>query len=73
MLIRSSYTQHRISEGTKLIAAAAKEESKTAAMVLTATYADSQVIKILTYVAMVYLPASLMAVCLILLGSTKRS
>jgi hypothetical protein len=62
ILIQSSYAQHRISEGTKLIAASAKEENRAVAMVLTATQADSQVIKILSYVAMFYLPASLIAV-----------
>jgi hypothetical protein len=64
ILIQLNHAQQRTSESTKLIAAAAKEENRTAAMVLTASQADSQVIKILTYVAMVYLPASLMAVCL---------
>jgi hypothetical protein len=62
MLIQSSYVQQLTSESTRLIAEAAKEENKTAAKVLTATHGDSQVTKVLTYVAIFYLPASLIAV-----------
>jgi hypothetical protein len=50
------------SERTKLIAEAVKEDSKTTSTVLTATHVDSQVMKTLTYVAMFYLPSSLVAV-----------
>jgi hypothetical protein len=62
ILIRSSHALHYTSSSLHAIATAAHGETRTAALMLTATQKDSKVIKTLTFVAMLYLPASLMAV-----------
>ncbi|KAK5445181.1 hypothetical protein LTS15_010272 [Exophiala xenobiotica] len=59
--IQTSHAQQMTSERTKLIAEAVQEESRSTVTVLTAARSDSQVVKALTFVAMFYLPASLVA------------
>jgi hypothetical protein len=44
------------------IAAAAREENKAVAQLLAKAQKDSRTVKVLTFVAMLYLPASLIAV-----------
>lgn len=61
-MIQTSHAQQLTSERTKLIAEAVQEESRSTVTVLTAAHSDSQVMKTLTFVAMFYLPASLVAV-----------
>src|SRR2546423_3929416 len=50
----------------RAIAAAAKDESRSVATVLAEAQKDSRTVKVLTFVAMLYLPASLIAVSMLL-------
>lgn len=60
-LISGNNALRNSSEDMKTIAVAAKE-NKSVAKILSESRKDSHMMKILTFVAMIYLPASLMAV-----------
>jgi Mg2+ and Co2+ transporter CorA len=49
-------------ENMRIIAAAAHEENKSMALLATKSQKDSRIIKVLTIITMLYLPASLVAV-----------
>jgi hypothetical protein len=50
-------------EDMKIIAGATKDENEKVASILAETRKDSHLMTILTFVAMIYLPATLIAVC----------
>ena len=62
LLIKNSEELHRSSESAREIATAAKAEQGAVALILAKAQKDSSLVKILTFVAMLYLPASLIAV-----------
>ncbi|MCJ1347143.1 hypothetical protein MMC31_005364 [Peltigera leucophlebia] len=61
LLIKNSEELHRSSESAREIATAAKAEQEAVALILAKAQKDSSLVKILTFVAMLYLPASLIA------------
>ncbi|KUJ08141.1 uncharacterized protein LY89DRAFT_350958 [Mollisia scopiformis] len=61
LLIRSGLDIQLMNQTTNLIAAETRDEHRNSVTVLKSTKEDSEKVKILTYVAMVYLPASLVA------------
>lgn len=61
-LIKNSEELHRSSESAREIATAAKAEQGAVALIFAKAQKDSSLVKILTFVAMLYLPASLIAV-----------
>lgn len=62
LLIKNSEELHRSSESAREIATAAKAEQGAVAVILAKAQNDSSLVKILTFVALLYLPASLIAV-----------
>lgn len=62
LLIKNSEELHRSSESAREIATAAKAEQEAVALIFAKAQKDSSLVKILTFVAMLYLPASLIAV-----------
>jgi len=50
-------------EDMKIIAGATKDENEKVASILAKTRKDSHLMTIMTFVAMIYLPATLIAVC----------
>lgn len=62
LLIKNSEELRRSSESAREIATAAKAEQETVALILARAQNDSSLVKILTFVALLYLPASLIAV-----------
>ncbi|KAH8587929.1 hypothetical protein B0O99DRAFT_601212 [Bisporella sp. PMI_857] len=61
VLIRSSDALEKNSEGMRAIAAAASEENKSIVFLTAKSQRDSRMVKIVTVIAMAYLPASLVA------------
>jgi hypothetical protein len=62
LIIWNSKAMHKSSESMREIAMAAKAENRAVALLLAKAQKDSRTVKILTFVAMLYLPASLIAV-----------
>ncbi|KAF3942110.1 hypothetical protein ABW19_dt0205172 [Dactylella cylindrospora] len=60
-IIRTNSAMHENGESLKEITIAAKEESEALAALTSKTYKDSRMVKILTIVAVIYVPASLVA------------
>ncbi|MCJ1343031.1 hypothetical protein MMC31_001220 [Peltigera leucophlebia] len=61
LLIKNSEELHMSSESAREIATAAKAEQEAVALIVTKVQKDSSLVKILTFVAMLYIPASLIA------------
>ncbi|KAH9214233.1 hypothetical protein DL95DRAFT_504108 [Leptodontidium sp. 2 PMI_412] len=61
LLIRSGHDIELMNQSTNFIAAETRDEHRNSVSILKATREDSDRIKILTYVALAYLPASLVA------------
>jgi hypothetical protein len=62
LLIRSGHDLKLMNQTTNLIAVETRDDHRVSVSVLKATKEDSDKVKIISYVAMAYLPASLVAV-----------
>lgn len=62
MLVKSNEAQNKSTDAMRQIALAAKAENELISALTSKSQKDSHTIKVLTYVALVYLPASLVAV-----------
>lgn len=62
MLVKSNDALRRSSDAMREIALAAKAENERMSTLLGKSQRDSHTVKVLTYIALIYLPASLVAV-----------
>lgn len=62
MLVKSNDALRKSSDAMREIALAAKAENELISALISRSQKDSHTVKILTYIALIYLPASLVAV-----------
>lgn len=62
MLVKSNDALRKSSDAMREIALAAKAENELISALISKSQKDSHTVKILTYIALIYLPASLVAV-----------
>ena len=65
MLVKSNNALQRSSDAMREIALATKAESEIMSALISKSQRDSHTVKVLTYIALIYLPASLVAVSLV--------
>ena len=73
MLVKSNDALRKSSEATREIALAAKAENELISALIRKSQRDSHTVKVLTYIALIYLPASLIAVRLHFLLASRLS
>lgn len=64
MIVKSNEALNKNSDAMREIALAAKAENELISALISKSQKDSHTVKVLTYVALIYLPASLVAVSL---------
>ena len=64
MMIKSNEALNKSSDAMREIALAAKAENELISTLIGKSQKDSHTVKVLTYIALIYLPASLVAVSL---------
>lgn len=62
MIVKSNEALNKSSEAMREIALAAKAENELISALISKSQKDSHTVKVLTYIALIYLPASLVAV-----------
>lgn len=62
MLVKSNNALQKSSDAMREIALATKAESELMSALIAKSQRDSHTVKVLTYIALIYLPASLVAV-----------
>lgn len=62
MIVKSNEALNKSSEAMREIALAAKAENELISALISKSQKDSHTVKVLTYTALIYLPASLVAV-----------
>lgn len=62
LLVKSNEALHKSSDAIREIALAAKAENELISALIGKSQRDSHTVKVLTYIALIYLPASLVAV-----------